>query len=246
MKPNSRNDEAVAQAFAQPDWYVNGYAANIRVRCETVREFLGARDIRNILDIGCGDGSLSRQLLVPHRTITYLDVSSAMLETAHNKLPPGAEKQCSFIKGDIMAADLAACSFDLVLFVGVLAYLPDAAQVASKINGLLRTGGIVIAECTDRSSMFGRLNFAYRHATSFFRPPPCETYKHDANTVVKTFQASGFRLERTFRYTYSVPIVNRILNQDSAYTLMRRTFGSANLAKRQSLGSELLMMFSKI
>jgi ubiquinone/menaquinone biosynthesis C-methylase UbiE len=239
----NNQDGNVAQAFEQPDWYINGYAANIRIRCETVRTYTKGRTFENVLDVGCGDGSLSLPFLSGNCRISFLDLSNAMLERVASRIPDNLRHQTKFLNGDFTQVDLPPSSFDLVLFVGVLAYVPDIKKIAERIRQVIRPGGLLMAECTDAAHFLGRLNFSYRDLTSLLRPGKCQTYRHRASEVVKAFQEAGFNLRQTFRYNYSLPVISRFTNQNQRYSLMRRFYGTAESSRRQKLGSESLMLF---
>ena len=63
------------QAFQKPEWYFTKLGYHVRVRIETVAEFLNGATLDRILDIGCGDGSISLQLLKEENRLTLLDLS---------------------------------------------------------------------------------------------------------------------------------------------------------------------------
>jgi len=235
--------ETVTSAFEQPDWYVKGYAANIRMRCETVQTYIDQRPLTSVLDIGCGDGSLSLPLLSNTCQVTYLDLSSAMLEIVKKRVPEPLREQAHFVKGDLRQVDLAPASYDLILFVGVLAYVQNIREILVRLQKLVRPGGLIIAECTDASHFISRLNFGYRDLTGMLRSSKCDTFRHRGREVVSAFEHEGFKFRESFRHTYSVPIVSRFLNQDQTYSLMKRVYGSAQVPRRQRLGSELMMLF---
>jgi ubiquinone/menaquinone biosynthesis C-methylase UbiE len=242
--PQTNNQEGdVAQAFARPDWYINGYAANIRTRCETVSFYTKGRTFKHVLDVGCGDGSLSLPFLGENCRITFLDLSNGMLNRVAARVPDNLRHQTKLLNGDFTQIDLPPASFDLVLFVGVLAYVPDVSKIADRIRQVIRPGGLLMTECTDAGHFFGRLNFSYRDLTSILRPGKCYTYRHRGSDVVKAFQSAGFTLRQSFRYTYSLPLISRFTNQTQAYSLMRRFYGTAEASRRQRFGSESLMLF---
>ena len=70
------------QAFENPQWYFQKLGYHVRVRIETVTEFLNAAKFDRILDIGCGDGSISLPLLTNENRLTLLDMSEGMLARA--------------------------------------------------------------------------------------------------------------------------------------------------------------------
>jgi len=241
-KSNSQS-EIVAKAFERPEWYLTGYAPNIRVRCETVDAYIRGRTFASVLDVGCGDGSLSLPLLSKSCEVSFLDLSGAMLDIVAKRISPVLLPQAKFLKGDFTEVNLQPKSYDLVLFVGVLAYVADVAMIARRIRQILRPGGMLIAECTDASHFIGRLNFGYRGLTSLVRPPIVHTFRHKASEVVKAYQDEGFKFHSEYRYNYSIPILKRFMNHNRSYPLMRKLYGTTESRRNQWLGSEWLMRF---
>src|SRR2546425_683070 len=67
--------DQVRSSFEQAEWYLRK-AHNIRIRRETVHEFLNGVEPDSILDIGCGDGCI-RGLLLPAKYARNLISTSA-------------------------------------------------------------------------------------------------------------------------------------------------------------------------
>jgi ubiquinone/menaquinone biosynthesis C-methylase UbiE len=235
--------ETVTNAFEQPEWYLNGYAANIRIRCETIASFTKGRAFGQVLDIGCGDGSLSLPFLSNSCRVTYLDLSSAMLDIVKKRVPHDLLSQASFVKGDITQIDLPPASFDAILFVGVMAYVSDVAATAKTIRQFIRPGGTLVVECTDAAHILAKVSFGYRDITSKARAAKCHTFRHRGPNVVEGFKQAGFNLLRTFRYSYSLPIASKLISQKQSYAATRRLYGTADVARHQGSGSEMLMLF---
>lgn len=217
--------------------------ANIRVRRETVCAYTRDRVFENVLDIGCGDGSLSLPFLSRNCKVTFLDLSNAMLEIVAKKVPDSMRHQVTFCKGGFTELDLPSGVFDLVIFVGMLAYVSDVQTVAEHIRRLVRPGGQIVVECTDADHILTRLNLGYRNLTALIRPSRCHTHRYSAAEVVRIFEGSGFQLKRSFRYAYWIPIITRFISSSRSYTLMRRLYGTAETSCLQNFGSELLMSF---
>jgi tRNA (uracil-5-)-methyltransferase TRM9 len=100
----------------------------------------------NLLDLGCGNGALARQLASRglNGTYTGLDFSQALLEQASAQLPPNFR----FLQADLASPDwevlLAGSQFDTVLAFAVLHHLPGEdlrLQVLNKVRTLLLPGG---------------------------------------------------------------------------------------------------------
>jgi SAM-dependent methyltransferase len=95
---------------------------------------------RSILDLGCGDGLMLKAAL-PHRLdrLLLVDLVGANVEAAAAALKPLARDVETRV-ADVREVD-AAASFDLVLMLGVLDYLPDwpdtLHRLASTVSGRL-------------------------------------------------------------------------------------------------------------
>ena len=84
--------DQVRSLFEEPEWYFSRRAFDIRIRVETVQELVRLSGDARILDIGCGDGSISVPLLTGKTSLTLLDLSAKMLSIAKSKVPPGLSR----------------------------------------------------------------------------------------------------------------------------------------------------------
>ena len=103
----------------------------------------------NILDLGCGNGALARELArCGHEgTYTGLDYSLPLLEQAAPNQPP----HFKFVQADLSILDwdapLTGSQYDVVLAFAVLHHLPGVElrmQILGKIRSLLPGGGMFI------------------------------------------------------------------------------------------------------
>ncbi|MFE9453184.1 class I SAM-dependent methyltransferase [Streptomyces sp. NPDC006739] len=92
----------------------------------------------DVLDLGCGTGSLSLLAAERGHRVTGVDLSPAMVERARAKL---AGRHAVFLVGDAAAPPVGERCFDAVLVRHVLWTLPDPARVLRHWRGLLRPGG---------------------------------------------------------------------------------------------------------
>ena len=98
----------------------------------------GAADV---LDAGCGTGSLSYLLAVAGHRVVGFDVSMAMIDRARRKCPAPA---CRFLVGDAADPPVAGSLFDVVLARHLLWTLPDPERVLRRWTQLLRPGGRLV------------------------------------------------------------------------------------------------------
>ena len=92
------------------------------------------------LDVGCGEGTLTRQLrrVVPRVTGIDLDRASLDLPRAH----PGAA-DVDYILGDFLSYPFEAASFDPITSVASLHHM-DAGAALERMRSLRRPGGVLV------------------------------------------------------------------------------------------------------
>ena len=239
----SDNADSIVQSFASPDWYLKGFAANIRVRAETVSTLLGSQKFEQVLDIGCGDGSLSLPLLPNAKGITYLDQSAAMLERVASRIDPARKGDIAYINSGFMEATVPATTFDLVICVGVLAYVDDLGPFLKKVRNVMKPGGQLLLECTDAPHFLTRMTNAYRACTSILKPKRFGTYPHKATSVIAVAESFGLKLAADFRYAYSFPLVEKFVSDPTAYKLIRKVYGTIDNNRRAWMGNQRIFHF---
>jgi SAM-dependent methyltransferase len=92
----------------------------------------------DVLDLGCGTGSLSLLAAEQGHRVTGVDASPAMVDRARAKL---AGRDAVFLIGDAAAPPVGEQRFDVVLVRHVLWALPDPGRALRRWRGLLRPGG---------------------------------------------------------------------------------------------------------
>jgi ubiquinone/menaquinone biosynthesis C-methylase UbiE len=95
----------------------------------------------DVLDLGCGTGSLSLLAAEQGHRVTGVDASPAMVDRARAKL---AGRDAAFLVGDAAAPPVGEQRFDVVLVRHVLWALPDPGRALRHWRGLLRPGGRLV------------------------------------------------------------------------------------------------------
>lgn len=97
----------------------------------------------NILETGCGDGTLWAQnlpLLPDHTTVTLSDISSGMLRDARRGIG-GGDDRFFFQNFDCHKIPCEDAQFDLVIANHVLFYCEDIGEVCREVCRVLKPGG---------------------------------------------------------------------------------------------------------
>ncbi|MFJ9130806.1 class I SAM-dependent methyltransferase [Streptomyces sp. NPDC102340] len=95
----------------------------------------------DVVDIGCGTGSMSLLAAERGHRVTGVDSAPGMLELARRKL---VGRDAEFLLGDAAEPPVAAGAYDVVLARHVLWMLPDVAAVLRRWVSLLRPGGRLV------------------------------------------------------------------------------------------------------
>ncbi len=109
-------------------------------------DFAGLRDGERLLDVGCGTGALSREVLdaAPRSEIVGIDPSEPFIEHARAKI---ADPRITFEVGDALELSYPDASFGQSLSLFVFMLIPDGEKAAGEMRRVTRPGGSVAA-CT--------------------------------------------------------------------------------------------------
>ncbi|MEV0369618.1 class I SAM-dependent methyltransferase [Streptomyces sp. NPDC050636] len=138
--PDAAYWEAAAEAFDdEPDHGLRDPA--VRAAWDTrLRSWLPSLP-GDILDLGCGTGSLALLAVEQGHRVTGVDRSAGMIARARAKL---AGRDAGFLVGDAAEPPVGERRFDAVLVRHVLWALPDPAAVLRRWAGLLVPGGRLV------------------------------------------------------------------------------------------------------
>jgi SAM-dependent methyltransferase len=98
------------------------------------------RPCRRALDVGCGRGLLTRELLGVADEVVGIDPDAPTLDHARTAL--AAEPRASFVEGDALGYPFAAGSFDLVATIAALHHMP-LIPALTRFRELLAPGGVL-------------------------------------------------------------------------------------------------------
>ncbi|MBS1725720.1 MAG: class I SAM-dependent methyltransferase [Armatimonadetes bacterium] len=127
--------------MASNDWNADRYVKNAAFVSEygsAVAELLGNIYGKRVLDLGCGDGRLTSELVNKGASVIGIDASDSMIESARDK---GLEAYVL----DALQMDYEA-EFDSVFTNATLHWIPDHPSLTAKVFRALKPGGEFVGE----------------------------------------------------------------------------------------------------
>jgi ubiquinone/menaquinone biosynthesis C-methylase UbiE len=238
--------EQVRSLFESPEKYLDPRQYDIRIRVETVQQFTNALNIESVLDIGCGDGSISLPLLPRCNKLTLLDLSTNMLDLACRRIPSSRLGDVERICGDFMGANFELRSFDLIFCIGVLAHVDSPSAVIEKVARLAKPGAWIILEFTDSFHLWGVPVVLYQKALALLRPEPYKLNRLKRHQVLGLCRDNGLVVSGVYRYGLPPLGSHKLLSQAGMYSLTRHLFGTSDQNRRGWMGNQFIYCFQKL
>lgn len=112
------------------------------------RHYLSPDD--HVLELGCGTGSTALLLAGDVAHLTASDLSANMIDIGRTKAAGQGVTNITFITADLFDKALENGPYDCVLALNLLHLVGDVPAVITRINALLKPGGLFISKTTCR------------------------------------------------------------------------------------------------
>jgi len=109
---------------------------------EATQKHLGREAV--VLDFGCGPGSLTTRIAERVASVHGIDTSAGMIEVATWEADRRGIKNVRFTRAELDGGHQQG-SFDVVVAFNVLHHVEDVREVAGRVSGLLKPGGLFIS-----------------------------------------------------------------------------------------------------
>ena len=123
-------------------------------RTTVLRSMVGDLGDARVLDVGCGPGIHLRELSPSCRHVAGVDYSERMLSLALEELGGIPFHNWSLQRADAAALPFRDETFDCVISMGLLDYVPSPGAVLTECHRVLRNGGQLIFSAPKRPSAF--------------------------------------------------------------------------------------------
>ena len=115
-----------------------------------------------LLEVGCGPGVMLPDLLGMGFEVHGIDVSAEMIRSAEQRMATHAlASRCHVRVGDVEDLRYPDASFDAVLSMGVLEYLPNYVMALHEIARVLKPGGHAVLTVPNQASAYHVARISY-------------------------------------------------------------------------------------
>jgi len=216
---NNQHLEKVKHFFNIPGLYLKNQAL-IEIRKMITRKFVEGKEPKHILDVGCGNGSISAQFLSNSTHVVMVDLSEKMLSIAKMRVPPKWATNVQFVQADLASLQLTA-RFDLVLCIGVLAHVVSVERCIDRLANFLMPGGYCVLQITRNDYKVAKLLSLYE---SWRDRSGYQLTTMNLASVIALCQENGLKYLRSTSYAPLLPgmgiLPNFVLFEYQKYSML--------------------------
>jgi 2-polyprenyl-3-methyl-5-hydroxy-6-metoxy-1,4-benzoquinol methylase len=169
-------------------------------------------DCHQVLEVGCGEGLLARQLCGVARQVTAIDCDAPTIALAKKQT---SAVNVAYVVDDFLIHPFEPQSFDAVVSVAALHHM-DTTAALSRMKQLLRPGGTLAVVGLARSTPGADLMFdlagvvadrllkatkTYRETSAPKIWPPPETYRQTRQAAEAVLPGTRYRRHLLWRYS---------------------------------------------
>jgi ubiquinone/menaquinone biosynthesis C-methylase UbiE len=231
-------------------------AESMRESGEALVESLGITPGRQVLDLGCGDGTTALPAASRGADVLGVDIASNLVEAGNKRAQALGLTNCKFQEGD--ASDLhglADDSFDLVVSIFGAMFAPKPFDTAKEMVRVTRPGGrIVMGNWIPNDPT---LVAQILTISSSYSPPPPEGFVSPMTWgveeyVIERFTSAGVREEKisflrdTYTFAFPAPPSELVASFRAYYGPTMNAFEAAEANGRAAdLEKELEALFNE-
>lgn len=206
-------DRYLQERYVKPSAEQLSYLSRKRLALEML-----GRGAGRVLDAGSGPGVLTADLVARGFQVYSVDLSLAMLMRARLvAADDSASVRCS--QADLSRLPFKTGTFDAVMCLGVLAYVPDVGAALREIARLLRTGGTAVLQTSSPGSPTRAIHRLvkpiYQRVRSGwtgqpYRPLGFQLRAYGSLQLRGALEKAGFEVRDYAYYDFRPPLLERL------------------------------------
>ena len=179
-----------ADDFEERNNYVVG-SEDIDIIFDEVKQ---QKDLKNVLELGCGNGTYSKVLITEATQLIATDFSDEMVNAATSRLK--TFENIKVEKADCFNLPYSDSSFDTVFMANLLHIIPEPEKAILECKRVLRKGGkiIIVSFTTEGMSIINKISMVYRYLKTYGKPPAC-AQNLTVNKVEEMLVNNGLKVE---------------------------------------------------
>lgn len=191
-------------------------------------DLLGPIAGKSLLDVGCSDGTIASELARRDAVVTGLDSDPVAIAAAWRRA--GVEGvQLWLVEGKAESLPFSDATFDAVLAVATLCFVPDAERALSEMARVLKPGGRLVIGELGRWSLWA----VYRRFRGWFGHPTWRAARFRSETELRRLlEVGGFDVVETRGAIFYPPcgVAARLLAAVDSWLGRRMSLGAAFIA----------------
>jgi ubiquinone/menaquinone biosynthesis C-methylase UbiE len=176
-------------------------------------------DFNRVLDLGCGPGILTPDLLARNLKVYSADLSMEMIKEAKMRATASPlSGNAFFVASDVSEICFSSGKMDSVFCIGVVCYVRDYVRLLSEIHRVLKPGGIAIIQIDNIRwpSIYRRFVPLYRYLKGKISSKTYDGLDFDFNLFArqeffKDLDANKLKILDLHYYDFRVPFVDILL-----------------------------------
>lgn len=157
------------------------------------------KDLKNILELGCGNGTYSKMLAKEADKLLATDFSEEMVNAAKTRL--NSISNIKVENANCFNPPYPDNNFDTVFMANLLHIIPEPEKAIAESKRVLKNQGgrIIVIDFTPEGMIFfNKLGLVYRYLKTYGKPP---SKRQGQNLTVKKIREmlenTGFKIEET-------------------------------------------------
>lgn len=207
---------SVKKYFSRPELYLSK-RFDVRFRSDTAASLVG--DVRGlkILDVGCGDGTVSSRFLKSGAFVTFADISENMLSLAKANTAPLYRKNAEYLNVGLENIGESE-KFDVVLAFGLFAHVESVSDAIEKVSRLLKDGGLILLQISDYGRFLTRLLYLYGMIAEMIQGHVSyEKNRTSVTDILSYAKRYGLEFSEIRRYGIVLPLMKALLPDEKLF-----------------------------
>lgn len=229
--------EEVKNYFNNTDTYLKSNIV-ILLRKRIISAIIGEINDKNIIDIGCGNGELSKDYISQNK-ITFLDISPNMIKIAKKNVSQEHLNNASFVNADF-SQYRSTQKFDIVLCIGVVAHVDNILDLFTKLKEITTENGLILLQFTASEKIISKFNqLRYKlFGKSSYNDRINVTSSAD---IKKILNQAGLKIEKKINYFPVSPLFT-FFGYKQKIKMLEFAYKNKLVSK---FGSEVILCLSK-